>query len=457
MIEVYPTRYPPEFCSPDGTLIFDRVARHYHELVRLGAPLDAADAPWLRYLDACGLDAPVYSSARIYYHLFDGLPCDDRITDALLKLRVGGTEANLAGTRYRMSVYGRRGINTRNLSLLHREYIDLPDIGSVGLDQNWRYWRDVTVDEEDIDEHPVRCVVVKMEQMAKNTYVEQNAEYNAAGADQAGLADPPMWGMRLTEASIWASSLRREVTPEAVVEDIVSPYWSGDRFWCPDSSGVECDQVVFDSIPKSRLDALLEIDEMLDWDIEATRDRFTYRKPTTLGEARDDELYTVSLADPGYTGTITPAMDECCNGARIVYTTRTQTPKELVAHWDSEYLGDADKTRVFTLPESVRSRAQALACVPRLEASYAEPPIAGSATLVGSVPVASGEDRDVLLVRPGELLQVQDAPRTFRRTEREISSVVLQPMNRQADVELGAKSRRFEKWLKRVAARRPKS
>jgi len=459
-LEVRPTRYPPEFCSPDGLLVFDRVLRHYWDLYAADHEdrVDEFDGPWLRYLDACGADPPSYSSARIYRELFDGLAVDDRITDWTARLQIGGTEAALAGDRFRVSCYGRRSINGANLVTLHREYIDLPDIGSVGLDESWRYWRYVNIDESEIDVNPVRCLVIKVEAMlADPSYTAQNEDYVPNWTDQSTTADPPMWGVRLLRSSIYASPLRRDVTPERVVEDIVSPYWSGERFFCPDVSGVTCDQLCFEHLPMTRLDALLQIDEMLDWDMEATETDFTYRKPPTLGQTRDEDLYVVSLADPHYAGRITPDMDSCINGARINYTNVNERPKELVRHWTSETLGTEPKTGYFDMPESIRSKKQAERMMDRVQSSYAEPPIAGSASFKGTVPVASGEERDCLLMQPGELLQVQDAPRTFRRTEREISSVTLHPLTREAEVEMGAKSRKFEKVLARMAAHRPLS
>lgn len=456
MIEVKPTRYPPEFCGPGGALSFDRVARHYDALLRAEGPLDAFDGKWLAYLDACGSDPPAYSSARIYYALFDGLLTDDRITDAVLKVQIGGTEAALAGTRYRMSIYARKHIDGDNLALLDRQYIDLPDIGSVGLDEAWRYWRIDTIDAANIDVDPVSCVVLKVEQLSTETYVEQNEDYVPGGADQYRLADPPQWGVRLLEASIYASPLRRNVTPEAVVEHIVSPYWSGDRFWCPDTSGVECDQLVFESIPFTRLDALQQVDTLVDWDYEATKDRFTYRKPTTLGAARDDELYPVSLADPRFGTSITMAVDECFNGVRIKYSNVNDRPKELIRWTESETLGDTQRAKVEEMPDAIRSKKNAEHAADLFLASHKEPPIAGAPTFVQSATVASGEDRDCLLMKPGELVIVNDAPRTYRRQEREISRVTLRPLEHKADVELGAKSRRFDKWLARLDTKRSK-
>lgn len=416
--------------------------------------------PWndvfCRYLDAVGSAPPSYSSARIYYELFDGLQVDDLITDCWLKLQVGGTEAPLAGDRYRISVYGRRHINGANLVTLHREYIDLPDIGSVGLDESWRYWRDSVVDVTDVDEHAVRCVVLKVESLSTADYAPANTDYTLGYADQVDMADPPPWGVRLLKSSIWASPLRRNVTPERVVEDIVSPYWSGDRFWCPDVSGIECDQLVFESIPFTRLDALQQVDSLLDWDYEATKTRFTYRKPTTLGAARDDELYPVSLADPRFGTTITMAMDECFNGVRIAYSNKNDRPKELIRWTESETLGDTKRAKVEEMPDAIRSKKQAGHAADLFLASHKEPPIAGAPTFVQSATVASGEDRDCLLMKPGELVIVNDAPRTYRRQEREISRVTLRPLEHKADVELGARSRRFEKWLARLDTKRSK-
>ncbi len=459
-IEVRPTLYPPEFTSAAGILVFDKVLRHYWDMYAAGYEdrVDEFDRPWLRYLDACGADPPAYSSARIYRELFDGLAVDDRITDWTARLQIGGLEAALAGDRFRVSCYGRRSVNGENLVTLHREYIDLPDIGSVGLDEAWRYWRYVNIDEENIDVNPVRCIVIKVEALlADPSYTPQNTDYVPNWSDQSTTADPPMWGVRLLRSSIYASPLRRDVTPERIVEDIVSPYWPGERFFCPDVSGVTCDQLCFENLPMDRLQAALQVDEMLDWDMEATEESFTYRKPPTLGETADEDLYVVSLADPHYAGKLTPAMDECCNGARINYTNRNERPKELVEHWESETLGTAVKTRYFEMPEAIRSKKQAQKMMRRVKASYAEPPIAGSASFKGTVPVASGEKRDCLLMQPGELLQVQDAPRTFRRTEREISRVTLHPLTREAEVEMDAKSRRIDKVLARIATRRPLS
>lgn len=454
MVTAYPTLYPPEFTSPDGTLVFDRVLRHFWD----AGHVDEFDQPWLAYLDASGADPPAYSSARIYRELFDGLAVDDRVTDWTARLQIGGLEAALAGDRFRVSCYGRRGINGANLVTLHREYIDLPDIGSVGLDEAWRYWRYVDIDESDIDVDPVRCLVIKVEALlADPSYTAQNTDYTPTWTDQSTTADPPPWGVRLLRSSIYATPLRRNVTPERVVEDIVSPYWSGERFFCPDESGVTCDQLCFESLPMNRLEALQQVDEMLDWDYEATDGSFTYRRPPTLGETADQDLYCVSLADPHYAGRITPAMDECWNGGRINYTNRNEKQKELIGHWESETLGTEPKNGYWEMPEAIRSRHQAELMLARIRKSYAEPPIAGSASFKGTVPVASGEQRDCLLMKPGELLQVRDAPRTFRRTEREISSVTLHPLTREAEVEMDAKSRRIEKVLQRMATRRPLS
>jgi len=389
-------------------------------------------------------------SARCYVELFDGLASDDRITDALLKVEVGGYAAYSMGGSYDLVVLGRSRLNGADLVTLHTEPISLSVEPTEGVRSS--YWRTVTIDLEDIDADAVRCIVMKLR--GEGTYY--GPEPTREREDQTELSDIPAWGFKLKESTIWASSLRRNVTPERVVEDIVSPYWKGDRFWCPDVSGVECDQLVFESIPFTRLDALQQVDSLLDWDYEATKTRFTYRKPTTLGAARDDELYPVSLADPRFGTTITMAMDECFNGVRIAYSNKNERPKELIRWTESETLGDTQRAKVQEMPDQIRSKKQAGHAADLFLASHKEPPIAGAPTFVQSATVASGEDRDCLLMKPGELVIVNDAPRTYRRQEREISRVTLRPLEHKADVELGAKSRRFEKWLARLDTKRSK-
>lgn len=389
---------------------------------------------------------------RTYIELFNGLPVDDRITDAKIVIDVGGYAAYNYPESYHLVMVGRRSLNSDDLVTLAEEPISLPVEPDPGDLRS--HWRRVTFDVEHIDDDPVRCLVLLM--VGGHSIVPSRPLGTYYEHDQAGASIPP-WGFRIIRYNVWASDLRRNVTPERIVEDIVSPYWPGERFFCPDESGVTCDQLCFESLPMTRLDALLQVDEMLDWDMEATETSFTYRKPPTLGETADQDLYAVSLADPHYAGRITPATDECFNGGRINYTNRNERPKELVEHWESEYLGTEPKTGYWEMPEAIRSKKQAQKMMRRVKASYAEPPIAGSASFKGTVPVASGEKRDCLLMKPGELLQVQDAPRTFRRTEREISRVTLHPLTREAEVEMDAKSRRIDKVLARIATRRPLS
>lgn len=392
-------------------------------------------------------------NARCYIELFDGAVAADgyvgghRVTDLTIKVEVGGYEAYSQPSAYTLKVTGRSRLNGADLVTLHEEPISLDADPSSPED----FWRSVTIDLDHVDADAVHCIVAKM--TGGHGYLA-NTPFRRY-QDQVDESDPPPWGFKIKSYQLYASDLRRNVTPERVVEDLVSmyPQWRGEHFFCPDDSGVTIDQLVFEDIPKDRLQALQELDELLDWDYEATRDSFTYRKPVTLGEARDDELYRVSLSDPHHTGSITPDMSDCFKGVRAIYTGKGEKPKEVIVWGESETLGSAVKARVYELPSSIRSKKQATRVATRLLAGHLEPPIAGSPRFVGTVPVASGEDRDCLLVRPGELLQVTDAPRTYSRTEREISSVTLRPLSHEAEVELGAKSRKFEKWLAQLAAK----
>lgn len=414
--------------------------------IRLAANCGSSFTSRGGYTDFEALESPG-SSCRAYYQLFGGLACDDRITDLDLRLIIGSHNwTYTAGWWY--SVYGRASLNGPDLVLLAR---------GLGPLSGWTH---LSLDIEHVDDHPVRCVVVKAEWAGDSPHTFETLHEPLYQDQYDGSGDtmeaPPFCVRILKGTTVYASPLRRGVTIPGVVADIVKPWWPGEKFFCPDeaeAAEVEIDQLVFEETPKTRLDAFLEVDQMLDWDAEANKDSFTYKKPATIGSVRDDELYTPSLADPRFTGTITPSVDECWNGVRLQYTHANEVPAELILHGESEWLGDRPKCHVYPLPASIRSKAQAERIGARVLASGLEPPIAGAPHFAGTAPVASGEERDCLLMKPGELLQVTDAPRTFRRVEREISAVAIHPLTHTVDVELGPKSRKLEKFLARYAAR----
>jgi hypothetical protein len=346
---------------------------------------------------------------------------------------------------FRFSLYGRERLDGPNIVLLWRAYIESdPDL-----------WTQIDV-ACGTGDYRVRCLVLKLEVLRNYTAPpdDQGVIYATASGDQVSQVRPPPYGVRILESNIFASDLGTYNTPERVVADIVEPFWSGENFQGPAKDTFNIDQLVYDQLPKTRLDALQEVDALLDWDYEATKDSFSYQPPITPADARDDQLYSVSLADPHMSATITPAMDECCNGVRALYTDDGGRAQEVVLWGVSETLGARKKCKVLTLDSSIHSKKQARIAAQLYLNSHLEPTIAGAPKFVGSVPVASGEDRDCLLMRPGELVQITDAPLAYSRTQREISGVTLHPLTHEAEVELGAKSRRFDRWLARLGTRK---
>jgi hypothetical protein len=347
---------------------------------------------------------------------------------------------------FRFSLYGRERRDGPNIELLWRAYVE----------SDPALWSQIDVACGPANPH-VRCLVLKLE-VLRNYLAppdDPSVLYAYPAGDQESQVRPPPYGVRILASNVFCSDLGTYNTPERVVADIVKPYWSGEAFQGPDEPTFNIDELVFEDIPKTRLDAIQEIDALLDWDYEATRDSFTFKPPVTSADARDDELYCVSLADPRLAATITPAMDDCCNGVRALYNNVGGRPQEVLLWGVSETLGTRKKCKVLTLPDSIHSKKQARRAATLYLKAHLEPTIAGAPKFVDTVPVASGEDRDCLLMRPGELIEITDAPLAYRRTQREITSVTLHPLTHEAEVELGAKSRRFDKWLARLATRKP--
>ena len=349
--------------------------------------------------------------------------------------------------KFRFSIYGRERRDGPNLELMWRAYIE----------SDPQLWTPIMVACSTTNPQ-TRCLVLKVE--ALRDYIAPASDnriiYAAAPGDQYDQQPPPPYAVRILGSGIYGSELGAYTSPERVVEDIVAPYWSGEAFQGPDDPTFTNDQMVFEDIPKTRLDAIQEIDALVDYDYEATRDSFTFKPPVTPADARDDELYCVSLADPRLTATITPAMDDCCNGVRALYNNVDGRPQEVLLWGVSETLGTRKKCKVLTLPDSIHSKKQARRAATLYLKAHLEPTIAGAPKFVDTVPVASGEDRDCLLMRPGELVEITDAPLAYRRTQREITSVTLHPLTHEAEVELGAKSRRFDRWLAKLATKRAK-
>lgn len=387
----------------------------------------------------------VYANARAYWHLFDGVEDEDRISDLYLRFKVGGLEAPLAGDRYQVSVYGREHINGANLVTLHTEAIDLPDIGTVGLDEAWRYWRTVEVSAHNIDVRVVRCIVLKVEALLADVtgYEAQNADYVPAYADQSTIADPPPWGVRLVQYRIWASDLGTNVTPSRVVRDIVSPFWSGAAVHITPSN-LALRQLYYKTIPYDRRAALDDVNALMDWDYGVWDDEeFWY------GPASDDVL-TVRVDDPQVRVQLNADVHEVFNAARVLYTNRSSRPREVILHADAAAFPSPVVAQTIEAPEAVRTKAAAIRCGERFLRNHKKATVTGTVTLTGICAAGMGTWGDAMLVRPSKQLRLVGMPRRYVGPH-QITNVTLNPTEWSADVEFGVESRRFEVWLARMA------
>lgn len=383
----------------------------------------------------------MYANARTYWHLFGGVDDVDRTTDLYLRIQIGGTEAPLAGDAYQVSVYGRQHINGPNLVTLRRENIDLPDIGSVGLDEAWRYWRTVEISEHGIEAHNVKCIVLKVEALlADASYTPQNTDYVPHYADQSTEADPPPWGVRILKARINASDLGTNVTPSRAARDIVSPFWDAEHRHIT-SSSLALRQLAYDQIPFSRRQALDDVNALMDWDYGVwDGDEFWYGPPAT-------DVLTIDATDPRVTLSLNADVHEVFNACRVKYTNRNGRDREVVLHADGSDIASPVKAQTVEAPDSVKTKTAAIRCGQRFLRNHKKATVTGKATLYGISDVWG----DAMLIRPQGRLRIKGVPKPFSGPHK-ITRVNLDPLQWAAHIDFGVESRRFEVWLKRVAA-----
>lgn len=379
-----------------------------------------------------------YANARAYWQLFDGVAEDDRVTNLYLRIKIGGTEAPLAGDRYQVSVYGRTHINGENLVTLHQEYIDLPDIGEVGLDESWRYWRTVEVKKNDVDANEVRCVVCKVEALLEDpTYEKQNTDYVPHYADQSTTADPPPWGIRLEKFRINASDLRANVTLSRAITDIVS-------LRLPNASVHESKlvprQLAYTELPYSRRQALDDLNAMLDWDYYVWEADAFEMGPTA------ETTLVVDPTDPRVRISVQSDVHEVYNAVRVCYGNRRGRPAEVVVHAKGSDIPSPVKSQTVNTPDAIRTKSAAIRCGERFLRNHKKATTTGTVTLTGIGPWG-----DSMLVRPVGYVRLAGLPRPFGGPHK-ITHVRLNPTSWSTQLEFGVASRRFEMWLRRLEA-----
>jgi hypothetical protein len=456
-LAVQPDLHPHDFIVLDmgvPTLCFNRV----REWLKTADPEDPETKRWQAYHDTCGGGVPPptdtpYAAARVYWELFDGLNTGTNgqyVRPFNIDMSVGGYGSDI-GFYFQVSVYGRQGVNGDNLEVgsgghhyFFREVIWRP----YSSTEFWRRIRKAITNTNP----KVTCIVVKTEAMVLAPGTPDPEGYTWTYADQLGYADVPPWGMKIHSAQLYCTPLNRAITPEKAVGHLVRGVYPGEKFFCPKTSGIALDQLYFKDPEKNIDEAIQDVNKTLGWGYEATPDTFSYLAPETADSIGDEHLYAMSMSDPHVTWNTEPDAMACFNRMRVGYTgvvSKHEKPREVVVNGMSEYLGGGKaepKEDYQTAPDSIRSAKGAKQYAKVALDAVLEPPITGSFTATGTLPVASGEDRDVLMVKPGEMVLITDAPYPLNRAV-EITRVQKNWLEHTAEIELGEVSNRLDRFL----------
>lgn len=298
------------------------------------------------------------------------------------------------------------------------------------------YWHSVHVHKHDIDAHDVHCIVIKLEQIS-NTWTYTIIDPDKSYADQVDDVDPPPWGIKLTKAAIYASPLGRDVRLHRVFADILDHdnlnYSGGTVDWEPD-------QLAFIDIPKDRQDALDDVNGMLGYNYHCWNGTTVVFSAPSSGTA-----WEIDAGDPRTTWSIERGIDETYNCVRVCYTNAKGKPREVVLHHDETPLNFV-RADTLQAPDSIKSQASAIRFGQRYLNNHYRVQVAGSVTITGDDGVV-----DPLLIRPGDTIKMT-GPARFIYSTHEVTRVTLRPLDWTADLEFGSNSKRFDRWLARLAA-----
>jgi hypothetical protein len=129
----------------------------------------------------------------------------------------------------------------------------------------------------------------------------------------------------------------------------------------------------------------------------------------------------------------------------VLYTNARGKPRELILHADESPIGMV-RAETLAAPESIKSKAAATRFGERFLREHNKLQVTGSVTITGDDGVV-----DPLLIRPGDVLEMSGPARGIGG-EQEIKRVTLSPLEWSATCEFGNNSRRWDRWLARLAA-----
>lgn len=369
------------------------------------------------------------ASARVYYPLFDGVDPEgqeQRIRALDMVLRIGGEKADLA-TNYQVSIYGRRQIDTPNLITVFRKVVER----SAGVP-----WVTVNIRRQ-IDHASIHCIVLKLEAILADFTPPADPTATFTYDDQADTADPPPWGVRLKSYSLYASDLVRDVTVRRVIEHIVEPYFTVTGA----NSTLELNQLAFSDTPKSRAEALDDVNAMMGYCYSCWEDGEIDLQEVGTGTKR-----TADVTDPRISFSFAENIDDTFSAVRVLYATKLGRARDVIVHRDSRALGSLVKADTIEAPDSIRSEAAAIRMGKRYLRDHNAKSISGSLHVEGE----STSFGDALLVRPGERVTIAGAGGV--RHDLPVTGVTLHPLTWESDVQFAVAPARFAQWLAKVAA-----
>jgi hypothetical protein len=381
-------------------------------------------------------------NARVYWEMFDGVYPEGQpdlyVRSLDLDVDVGGYFAH-EYQYYLLRIYGRATLDGTDLDTLYSGELD------PGHGETWALQR-IRVSVYAPEAKQIRCIVAKVEYkdggpFATPTAAAPTKQYQ----DQYGLSDPPPWGIRVHEASVYGSSLGRSVRPDLIIGEILDNCgftYSGPRTtWT-------VDQMAFNDLPHDRQEAIDEVNGLLGWNYacwDGSEVVFSHAYDVATHVQDAGEAWEIAADDPRTTWSVSESLDETYNAVRVKYGNKRGKLREVIEHGDESAIGF---TRSDTLdaPESIKSEKAARRFGQRYLRAHEKRQVSGTLTIRGDDGVC-----DPLLIRPGDTIRMT-GPARFLTGKHEVTSVTLNPLDWEATMQFGTNSRRFDVWLSRLAA-----
>jgi hypothetical protein len=395
-------------------------------------------------------------NARAYYELFGGIVDNDVIRLVELEIEYGGwafPDIAEQNGEFRLAVYARESLEGPNIECLVSQIIANAAIWDE-LGHPYVFWGALPYLSLFCGaSEGVRCIVAKIEWTGGsdgmlpelNVGYDVTHGYNPATeySDQRAASMPPV-GFVIRSARVFGhqpkvySHSRAVVRPADAIRDIVSPVFSTVNGL--GSVGLEIDQLDFRDIPKTRLEALDDVDALLSYGYWSyTDDVLDFQAPGA------GTVKVLPINDPNVSMGLSENIDETFNAVRVEWTDRFGKPRETVVNKKAAALGDLVKADCIDAPDAVKSAKSATQVGLHYLDDHNGLTLSDSVTVTG-IPAGFG---DALLARPGQRVTLQGAAQVTKKLS--ITRVTLHPLDWSADLQFDVSPWRFDRYLARLA------